>query len=577
MSTEEKEGHRGGASRPKDGGSKREHHHLDPRMDGSRQSDYCCKDGSRDGKGVSRDKYVGRTKTENKHRDGNMQPKGNREARHKDSQPAAPVTQTFRSRHQQDADPKHKPWLKETVSGCGENRRGPQEQSRNRSRDGGLCSQPNPWKVAGANRQPPPPRTGLPVRHGAPVKALQRHWEASPACTTKPYPPGGSTSFDFSVLSYNILSQELLQDNVYLYQHCNPNVLSWDYRLPNLLSEIQKYNADILCLQEVQEDHYENQIKPALQAKGYQCEFKKRTGKKPDGCAVIFKTSRLSLLSSNPVEFFRPSDALLDRDNVGLVLLLQPNDGVARSDPSAFICVANTHLLYNPRRGDIKLAQLAILLAEIRRLSRLQDGSSNPVVLCGDLNSTPWSPLYSFLTTGCLEYQGMQIGMVSGQEWSPRNQRLLPSPLWSQSLGINHQCQYETKQPAESSSTGPAAVEGAISNLTVEDPETKAAAASNRGRIEHGLKLQSSYRHRLLPDGRPEITTCHSRTAMTVDYILYTPEPIVCPSHFGGRGLQLLGRLSLVGQPEVEEVKGLPNQQNSSDHLPLLARFRYRC
>lgn len=47
------------------------------------------------------------------------------------------------------------------------------------------------------------------------------------------------------MLSYNILSQELLQDNVYLYQHCNPNVLSWDYRLPNLLSEIQKYNADV--------------------------------------------------------------------------------------------------------------------------------------------------------------------------------------------------------------------------------------------------------------------------------------------------------------------------------------------
>lgn len=41
-------------------------------------------------------------------------------------------------------------------------------------------------------------------------------------------------------------------------------------------------------------------------------------------------------------------------------------------------------------------------------------------------------------------------------------------------------------------------------------------------RIEHNLKLQSSYRHRLMPDGRPEITTCHSRTALTVDYILYS-------------------------------------------------------
>lgn len=372
-------------------------------------------------------------------------------------------------------------------------------------------------------------------------------------------------------MSYNILSQELLQDNVYLYRHCRPGVLPWDHRLPSLLAEIQQHNADILCLQEVQEDHYENQIKPALQDLGYQCEYKKRTGSKPDGCAVIFKTSRLSLLSSNPVEFFRPGDALLDRDNVGLVLLLRPNDPERRSDPSAFICVANTHLLYNPRRGDIKLAQLAILLAEIGRLSRLPDGSANPVVLCGDFNSTPRSPLYSFLTTGSLEYTGLQSSMVSGQENSPRGQRVLTSPLWSHSLGINHQCQYENKPTAESSSSSPT-VEGAISNLTVEDLATKAAAAaSNRARIEHSLKLRSSYQHHLKPDGRPEITTFHSRTAITVDYILYTPEFITPPSLPGGRGLQLLGRLSLVGQSELEEVNGLPNRCHSSDHLPLIA------
>uniref|UniRef100_A0A3Q3EYJ2 Protein angel homolog 1 n=1 Tax=Labrus bergylta TaxID=56723 RepID=A0A3Q3EYJ2_9LABR len=384
--------------------------------------------------------------------------------------------------------------------------------------------------------------------------ALERRWEPSPsACTSYPLPPGCSTAFDFSVMSYNILSQELLQDNAYLYRHCHPGVLPWKHRLPNLLAEIQQYDADILCLQEVQEDHYENQIKPALQALGYQCEYKKRTGSKPDGCAVIFKSSRLSLLSSNPVEYLRPGDALLDRDNVGLVLLLRPNDATAaQPDPSAFICVANTHLLYNPRRGDIKLAQLAILLAEIRRLSSRSDGSTSPVVLCGDFNSTPWSPLYSFLTTGCLDYRGMQIGMVSGQESNPRGQRLLPSPIWSNCLGIDHQCQYNKPSADSSSPTG---------ELT---------------RIEHGLKLQSSYQHRLMPDGRPEITTCHSRTAMTVDYILFTPEFVTPPSLPGGWGLQLLGRLSLVGQSELEEVDGLPNRHHSSDHLPLLTRFRLR-
>lgn len=45
-------------------------------------------------------------------------------------------------------------------------------------------------------------------------------------------------------------------------------------------------------------------------------------------------------------------------------------------------------------------------------------------------------------------------------------------------------------------------------------------------------------------------------------------------THPKRRGLHLLGRLSLVGQAELEEVNGLPNRHHSSDHLPLLARFR---
>ncbi|XP_061901033.1 protein angel homolog 2 [Entelurus aequoreus] len=418
-------------------------------------------------------------------------------------------------------------------------------------------------KLHEAAWKPPPPRQ-------AQMEGLHRRWEVSPACHTKVLPPRGSWLLDFSVMSYNILSQELLQDNAYLYQHCHPHLLDWTYRLQNLLAEIQKYDADVLCLQEVQEDHFENHIRPALKARGYQCEYKKRTGQKPDGCAIVFKTSRLSLLSSHPVEFFRPGDVLLNRDNVGLVVLLRPSHTTGASDSSNFLCVANTHLLYNPRRGDVKLAQLAILLAEISRLSRLPDGSSNPVVLCGDFNCTPWSPLFNFLTHGCLEYRGLPISLVSGQEYSS-GQRHLKAPIWSASLGINQQCQYESTCPAAESSSPCATVVKQISTLTVEELANKAAADNlKRWRIEHGLKLRSSYEPCLMPDWRPAITTCHSHTAMMVDYVLYTP--VLLP---GGRGLQLLGKLSLVGQPELWNVGGLPNQQHSSDHLPLLVRFRW--
>lgn len=38
--------------------------------------------------------------------------------------------------------------------------------------------------------------------------------------------------------------------------------------------------------------------------------------------------------------------------------------------------------------------------------------------------------------------------------------------------------------------------------------------------------------------------------------------------------LKLLGRLSLLTAQDLWTVNGLPNENNSSDHLPLLAKFR---
>ncbi|KAJ8355817.1 hypothetical protein SKAU_G00186110 [Synaphobranchus kaupii] len=235
--------------------------------------------------------------------------------------------------------------------------------SPNRIRNG-----PSPEKI----------QTGLP-KTGQPAE-IKRQWEdfsdlykhRSKSCDGQPDRP-----FDFSVMSYNILSQQLLQDNAYLYKHCHSSILDWNHRFPSILKELAHHNADILCLQEVQEDHYQKQLKPSLESLGYQCEYKRRTGWKSDGCAVSFKRDRFSLVSQHPVEYFRRGVPTLDRDNVGLVLLLQPAGPPPES--GGVVCVANTHLLYNPRRGDVKLAQLAVLLAEItprvppaggRRLSR---------------------------------------------------------------------------------------------------------------------------------------------------------------------------------------------------------------
>ncbi|XP_040467407.1 protein angel homolog 2 isoform X3 [Falco naumanni] len=321
--------------------------------------------------------------------------------------------------------------------------------------------------------------------------------------------------FDFTVMSYNILSQNLLEDNSHLYKHCRQRLLIWTYRFPNILQEIKQLDADVLCLQEVQEDHYRAEIKSSLESLGYHCEYKMRTGRKPDGCAICFKTSKFSLISSNPVEFFRHDIPLLDRDNVGLVLLLQPR---FHCKTNAAICIANTHLLYNPRRGDIKLTQLAMLLAEIASVAPQKDGTFCPIIICGDFNSVPGSPLYRFIKEGKLNYEGLAIGKVSGQEQFPRGQRILPIPIWPKKLGISQNCVYEIKQQQKEENAGEKLKAAKLDNAQ----EIVMASEKLSSKLQHHFKLSSVYSHYFPETGIPEVTTCHSRSAVTVDYIFYS-------------------------------------------------------
>lgn len=144
--------------------------------------------------------------------------------------------------------------------------------------------------------------------------------------------------------------------------------------------------------------------------------YKRRTGTKTDGCATCYRSSCFSEISVTLLEFFRPETELLDRHNVGIVLLLRPvvTQGSEVKVKGPPLCVANTHLLFNPRRGDVKLTQLAIMLAEIDSVvkSCKAKGEHCNLILCGDFNSVPHMPLYQLIATGELYFQGLPAWMV---------------------------------------------------------------------------------------------------------------------------------------------------------------------
>lgn len=109
------------------------------------------------------------------------------------------------------------------------------------------------------------------------------------------------------------------------------------------------------------------------------------------------------------------------------------------------------------------------------------------------------------------------------------------------------------------------------------------AEQEGSGCVSHGLNLVSVYQH--VKHGRvPEVTTHHQRASCTVDYIFYTVKHkqtverdyrVINTGVVEGP-LKLLATYGLMSHKELAAVSGLPNEVQSSDHLPLIAKFLLR-
>ena len=119
----------------------------------------------------------------------------------------------------------------------------------------------------------------------------------SKSSTSRPT-PGQSREFEFSVLSYNILADNLMLAHPNLYTECHKEkgVLDWNYRWEGIKREIINSKCpDIICLQEVQfqnPDHATSHIIPFLSSIGYRSVVKPKSGTKDDGCLIAFSRER---------------------------------------------------------------------------------------------------------------------------------------------------------------------------------------------------------------------------------------------------------------------------------------------
>lgn len=338
------------------------------------------------------------------------------------------------------------------------------------------------------------------------------------------------------LVSYNILGVDNAAKHPELYRDVSPKYMDWEFRKNLLCQEVTRYQPSILCFQEV--DHFDD-LNDLFGKNGFKGVHKARTGEACDGCAIFWKGEQFTLLHEESIDF--QSFGL--RNNVAQFCVLKmnqtlPSGGditVSSSDTaSPSLVIGNIHVLYNPKRGDIKLGQMRIFLQKAYKLS--QEWGCIPVVIAGDLNSLPQSAMYQFLASSELHTQQHDRRKISGQ--------ICPSEHAESQYWRNHVWRW----------TG---------------EELMLATGSRNSYLRHPLKLSSAYAK--IPGsfkyrdkiGEPLATSYHSMFTGTVDYIWHTSD------------LVPVRVLETLPTHRLKKTGGLPSKKWGSDHLALVCELAF--
>lgn len=236
---------------------------------------------------------------------------------------------------------------------------------------------------------------------------------------------------------------------------------------------------------------------------------------------------------------------------------------------SEFI-VATTHLLFNPKREDVRMAQLQVLLTEIKKLAVNENSNEPlPVILTGDLNSKPFSLPWQLINNGCVR-----------------------APNTLSSLGISDDCtRFEIEKPkvrlcylfinclneiqgynfkfgdSFNQQSDENADENILAGATCK--ETGVLEIDwNTGNIRHDLNLMST----IISNSS---ASTYQNEWITVDYIFYTKftrrPDINTPVKYSP--LQLLANYELPTKNQCHQIGLIPNSSFGSDHFSMASEF----
>ncbi|GBG76837.1 hypothetical protein CBR_g23053 [Chara braunii] len=272
----------------------------------------------------------------------------------------------------------------------------------------------------------------------------------------------------FVFMSYNILAGSLAEEHSReLYSRVHPDFLAWPNRRKNILKEMVFVQGDVVCLQEVDKfDELENELgkmgyqgthrsRTGNHSDGCAVFWKTKKFKMQKTEVIEFielglrdNVAQLAVLESiagrsggrgkhekASVEYVGNEEDDEEGDDCLLVTGLKVSARDVRSEDDLLIwskgrkegrggeeppeqqqrrrrrkrrkkivVVGNIHVLFNPKRGDVKMAQIRTLIERARELaSSFGNDVDVAVVLAGDFNCSPGSPLYQFISNAELD------------------------------------------------------------------------------------------------------------------------------------------------------------------------------
>lgn len=179
----------------------------------------------------------------------------------------------------------------------------------------------------------------------------------------------------------------------------------WEKRCVTLIEEIRSYDADIVCLQDL--DRFDEWWRVQLMVLGYDSMFKRRTQKRDahyEGVAIAYKRDLFQLFKSVPINLNGASELESARsvgyaerlicDDVALLLFLQPwkTDFIESA-----VMVASIQFAARETDTEVRYYQAEYFTKQMELANR---EFHLPVIVGASLYDSPNSPAYHVLRTG---------------------------------------------------------------------------------------------------------------------------------------------------------------------------------